>query len=112
MLMICFDVPGPVLVEWMPKGTTNAARYVDTLITLHINIKNCRKRLSAGIVPIYDNERPHMVGLTQSMLTTMKLKVFTHSVYSPDLRPCDYEVFSFLKTFLEGKHFSTDIEVK
>ncbi len=32
-MTLFFDVFGPVLVEWIPKGTTiNTARYVDTLI--------------------------------------------------------------------------------
>ncbi len=46
------------------------------------------------------------------MLTTLKFEVITHPLYSLDLRPCDYEVIGLLNIFLEGKHFSTDKEIK
>ncbi len=54
ILILFFDISGPVLIEWMSKSTTiNAARYIDTLMKLHINIKNrreriCRNRAVAG----------------------------------------------------------------
>ncbi len=44
MLRLFFDIFVPILVEWMTKGTTiNAARYVDTLVKLRVNVKNCQK---------------------------------------------------------------------
>ncbi len=91
----------------MPKGTTrNATRYVDILMKLHPNIEHHWKgRLNAGIAVLH-NTRPYTVRLTQSMLMTLKIKVLTHPAYSPGLSPCDYEVFSLLKKFLEVKCFS------
>ncbi len=86
---------------------------MSTLVKLHTNIKNCQKgRLRTGIVLLHDNTKPHMVGLTMSILMTLKVEVFTHSVYSPVLSLSDYEVFGSLKKFLEGKCFSTNEEVK
>ncbi len=61
---------------------------------------------------LHDNMRPHMMGLTQPMLTTLKFEVLPDLVYNLDLSPCDYEVFSSLKKFLEGIHFFIDEEVK
>jgi hypothetical protein len=31
--------------------------------------------------------------------------------YSPDLAPCDFFLFSYLKQHLEGKHFTRDDQV-
>ncbi len=114
MMTLFFDVRGPLLIEWMPKGTTiNAPRYVDTLMQLHKNIKNRRRgKLSAGVVLLHDNAKPHTAKLTQSILNTLNLEVLIHPPYSPDLSPCDYAVFGSLKKHLEGKRFSTDDEVK
>ncbi len=66
ILTLYFDVSGPALVKWMPKGTTiNASQYVDILVKLHTNIKNCQKgRLSAGIVLLHNNAESHTVELT------------------------------------------------
>ncbi len=114
MLLHFFDVPGPILVEWMPKDTIiNAVKCVDIFIKLRTNIKNCQKgRVSAGIMLLRDNAKPNMAGLTQLMLTTLKFKVFALLVYIPDLNSFDYVVLSLLKKFLEGKCFFTDEEVK
>ncbi len=66
MLMPFFDVSGFILVELVPKGKTiNAARYIDTLMKLHTNIKNhWKRRICAGIVLLHDNTRFYMVALT------------------------------------------------
>ncbi len=90
----------------------HAARYINTLMKSHTNIKNCWKgRLRTRIVLLHDNIKFYTVRLTQSMLTTLKFEVM-HPVYSLDLSSCHYEVFGSLKKFLESKHFSTGKEVK
>ncbi len=113
VLTLFFYVFGPILVEWMPKGTTiNAAPYSDTLMKFHININICwKRRLSTGIVLFHDDTRPHIAGVAQSMLMILKSEILVHPVYILDLSLFDYEIFHLLKTFLEGKHFSTDEEV-
>ncbi len=101
-----------LLVVYMPKGTTIiAARYINTLIKLHINIKKHWKgRLSAGIILLH-NMRPHTAGLTQ-LCWRHKFKVLALLVYRTILSLCDYEVLGSLKKFLNGKCFSIDKEVK
>ncbi len=110
MLMLFFDISGPILVKWMSKGKTmNAVWYVDTLKMLHANIKDhWKERLSTGVVLLHDNARTHMVGLTRLMLTTLEFEVPAHPAYSLNLSPCDYKILGSLKTFLEGKRFSPD----
>ncbi len=60
---------------------------------------------------LHNNAGFHSAGLTQSMLMKLKLNVLTHPAHSPDLSPCDYEVFGPMKKFLEGKRFSTEEKV-
>ncbi|GFV96445.1 histone-lysine N-methyltransferase SETMAR [Trichonephila clavipes] len=38
--------------------------------------------------------------------------VFGHPSYSPDLTPSDFHLFLHLKSFLAGKHFNNDKELK
>ncbi len=59
---------------------------------------------------LHDNMRPHVGGLTQSMLTTLKFEVLAHPVYSLNLSLCDYEVFGSLKKCLDGKLLFTNKE--
>ncbi len=47
MLKLFFDISEPILVKWMPKGTTiNAARYVDTHEVAHKHQKSAERKIS------------------------------------------------------------------
>ncbi len=71
MLTLFFDVSRPILV---------------------VNFKNYQKgRLRAKIVLLHNNTWPHMAGLIPWMFMTLKCKVLTHPVCSPDLSQCDYK---------------------
>jgi histone-lysine N-methyltransferase SETMAR len=56
--------------------------------------------LSAGIVFLHDNARPHTARWTASLLQEFGWEVFNHPPYSPDLAPSDFHLFLHLKKFL------------
>ncbi|UYV69359.1 hypothetical protein LAZ67_6003315 [Cordylochernes scorpioides] len=49
---------------------------------------------------------------TQTLLENFKWEIFTHTPYSPDLAPSDFDLFPALKLHLGGKHFANDGEVQ
>jgi histone-lysine N-methyltransferase SETMAR len=61
---------------------------------------------------LYDNAHPHTATITQDLIATFGLEQFDHPPYSPDLAPSDVHVFLHLKTFLRGRWFQDDNEVK
>ena len=63
-----------LLVEFLPQGTTiNSAVYCETLKKLRRAIQNKRRRmLSATILLLHDNARPHSAAQTQDPITSFR----------------------------------------
>jgi len=92
---VVWDRQGVLLVEFFPQGTTiNSAVYCETLKKMRRAIQNKRRgMLSATILLLHDNARPHSVAQTQDLITSFKLEQMDHPPYSPDLAPSDYHLF-------------------
>ena len=114
MLSLFFDYRGPLLIEFTERGTpVNAARYVDTLMTIHKRIK--RKRpglLSKKVLFHHDNAPAHSANITQGMLESMKWDALAQPPYSPDLAPSDFRIFGLLKIAISGLTFESDEDVQ
>ncbi|KAJ4438847.1 hypothetical protein ANN_14800 [Periplaneta americana] len=93
-----------LLIDFLPRGeTVNADRYCETLRKLRRAIQNKRRgMLTAGVVLLHDNARPHMARLTAAVLTEFGWELFHPPPYSPDLAPSDFHVFLHLKKFLSS----------
>ncbi|KAJ4451520.1 hypothetical protein ANN_02984 [Periplaneta americana] len=94
--------------------TVNADRYCERLLKLRRAIKNKKLgMLTAGVVLLHDNARPHMARRTAAVLTEFGWELFDYPPYSPDLAPSDFHVFLHLKKFLSsGERFGNDEELK
>ena len=78
-----------------------------TQLVIHL-----RTSLARGVVMIHDDARPHTAAATQNLITTFVWEQFHHPPYSPDLAPSDFNLFLHLKSFLAGRRFHDDNEVK
>ena len=114
MCTVFWDRKGVLLVDFLPQGsTTNAGVYCDTLKKFRRAIQNKRRgMLSRDVVMIHDNARPHTAASTQNLITTFGWEQFDHPPYSPDLAPSDFHLFLHLKSFLVGRQFHDNNEVK
>ena len=74
MCTVSWDRPGVVLVEFLPQGTTiNSAVCCETLKQLRRAIQNKRcGMLSATILLLHDNGRPHSAAQTEDLITSFK----------------------------------------
>jgi histone-lysine N-methyltransferase SETMAR len=63
-------------------------------------------------VMLHDNGRPQTATAMQDLIMTFGWEQFDHPPYSPGLAPNDFHVFLHLQTFLVGRQFHDDIEVK
>jgi len=107
-----WDRKDVLLVDLLPQGSTiNTGVCCDTHKKLRRAIKNkIRVMLSWGVVMIHDNARPHTA--MQNLITTFGWEQFNHLPYIPDLAPSDFHLFLHLKSFLAGRWFHEDSEVK
>ncbi|KAJ4436137.1 hypothetical protein ANN_18764 [Periplaneta americana] len=115
MCTMFWDRKGILLIDFLPRGEkVNADRYCETLRKLRCAIQNKRRgMLTAGVVLLHDNARPHTAWRTAAVLTEFGWVLFDHPPYSPDLAPSDFHVFLHLKKFLSsGERFGNDEELK
>ena len=54
-----------------------------------------------------DNTPAHTVLSIRELLAKKNIPILPHPPYSPDLAPCDFYLFSKLKSKLKGHHFWT-----
>jgi histone-lysine N-methyltransferase SETMAR len=56
----------------------------------------------------HDNSPAHRCKVCTEYLPSTGLKVLEHPPYSPDLAPCDFALFPYVKNRLKGRWFSND----
>ena len=114
MLSFFFDCRGPLLIEFLPQGSTiNSAQYCSTLTKLRKAIKNKRLGLlRQGVILLHDNAHPYVSQETQRTLNTFRWDVLEHLSYSPDMSSCDFHIFRSLKRALQLKPLHSDDRVK
>ena len=115
MLTIFWDSKGPILEDFLEKGSTiNSASYCDLLANrLKPAIRTKRRGLlSKKVLLQHDNARPHVAKATIETINKLGFEVLEHPAYSPDLAPSDYHLFAPLKDALRGRKFSSDESVQ
>ncbi|XP_037572224.1 histone-lysine N-methyltransferase SETMAR-like [Dermacentor silvarum] len=114
LLTAFFDVRGLLLVEFLEhRRTINSDVKCETLRRLGRSIKNkILGLLTEGVVLLHDNARPHVSRVTDAELAKFKWEQLDHSPYSPDMSPCDFNVFGPLKKHLKRKRFNLANELK
>lgn len=58
-----------------------------------------------------DNSPIHKSNLTQSFISSHGLYMPKHPPYSPDISPCDFYLFGYLKNKIIGKTFAAKEEL-
>jgi len=69
------------------------------------------REVHPGGLVLHDNSNAHLAFSTRKKLAYQGFECLDHPLYSPDLSPSDYHLFSELKKQLKSHHFSSDAEV-
>ncbi len=118
MLTCFFDSCGPILIEFTEE-TIDSEAYIQTLRRLRERIRKKRPGMwQSGVdgqtdwefVIQHDNASPHTSNMTLGYLFDQDL--LAHPPYSPDLAPCDFFLFPYLKQCLQSVRHRTLAEVK
>jgi hypothetical protein len=64
--------------------------------------------LTSGVVLLHDNARTHTAARTRALLNHFNWELFDHHPHRPDLAPCEYHLFTYLKNWLESQSFNND----
>ena len=112
MLIIFFDCQGVVHYEFSPRGQTiNKEYYVEVMKRLRDAVRRKRTHFwsSGDWLLHHDNAPAHSSNLVQQFLSKHKIVQLHQPPYSPDIAPCNFQMFPKLKMALKGKRFD-DIE--
>jgi histone-lysine N-methyltransferase SETMAR len=60
----------------------------------------------------HDKDRPHTSRVTVEAIRTWDLSILAHRPYSPDLAPCDFNLFPKIKEDLRGHQYASNEAVK
>jgi len=115
MFISFFDANGIVHKEFVPPGqTVNRQFYLQVLKRLHDSVRKKRPEMwsSGNWFLHHDNAPAHTALSVQQFLAKNNMTVIPHPPYSPDLAPCDFFVFPFMKCQTKGKRFADVSEVK
>ena len=100
MLICFFDQEGIVHREFVPPGmTVNADFYCDVLRRLRENVRRKRphKWQNQNLIIYHDNAPSDRFFKVSQFLAKNNMTVIPHPLYSSDLPPCDFFLFSKLK---------------
>jgi transposase len=104
MATVFWERRGVLMVEIMQQGTTTSEVYCKTLKKLCRAIQNKRRgMLTYGVALHHDNARLHTAAHTQALP-----ELFDHMPYSPDFAPIDYNLFTYLKNWLQSQCFNNN----
>jgi histone-lysine N-methyltransferase SETMAR len=101
MMIAFFDEEGLVHHEFLPQRLRDAVRR-----------KRPHKWSSGTWLLHHDNAPCHAAPSVREFLAKYSIPVVPHPPYSPDLAPCDFFIFSRLKSTLKGKRFQDVAEIQ
>ena len=115
MLTMFFNGNSLLCIDFLPKGKKYNQRYfIDNIIEEIIkNTNEDEDQLDLDQMMIHmDNCKVHKGNLVQQKLNNLKLKSIPHPPYSPDISPCDFWLFGYLKKYLEDKEIKSEHQLK
>jgi len=101
------DQDGTLLIDYLPKGQTNNAKYYSSLLVQLKDILKEKRRgeFTKGALFLHDNAPAHRPLATQKKLAYLGFQCLDHPPYSLDLAPSNYRLFPGLKKQLKGCYF-------
>jgi histone-lysine N-methyltransferase SETMAR len=100
LFCIFFKSTGPLLVHPLQRGVTMDAPYYkeNCLEPTFEFIRTLRPKSGChGLKLLDDNARPHRTPEVISYIQEQGIQSIDHPPYSPDLAPCDYWLFDYIK---------------
>jgi transposase len=114
MVTVFFNGDGLHLIDILPQNQKmNAEYFAEVILPSLVSVCYPDGRRSRGrkCVVHFDNAPIHNSKVVAEKLIEENLKRMPHPVYSPDLSPCDFFLFGYLKDRLVDKRYTTPEEL-
>jgi hypothetical protein len=110
-----FSRTGFVSIEFLPQEQNCNSHFFTEIIPPSIveNFSVARPKLKATAAHLYiNNAKPHNYRLPFQKIEEYGFMHVPQPPYSPDLAPCDFFLFGYLKSQLEGETFFDESSLK
>jgi histone-lysine N-methyltransferase SETMAR len=114
MVSAYFSRCGFVSVEFLPMGQKSNSQFFTgaVLPCIENKLTECRPKLRTTAAHLHvDNAKPHTSKMSIERIGELGFILVPQPPYSPDLAPCDFFLFGYLKPHLEGKCFAKEDQV-
>ena len=111
---VIWGLRGPLLVDYALRGESLNTNRFKTLVFPKLKQAALGWRQKTGLTEFvlhWDNAPFHRSKDTLELLDQENLATLPHPPYSPDLAPCDFYLFGYLKHCLKGLSFDTENEL-
>jgi transposase len=105
---------GFVSVGFLPmEQRYNSQFFTETVLpSIEKKLAECRPKLRTTAAHFHvDNAKPHTSKMSIEKIEELGFILVPQPPYSPDLPPCNFFLFGYLKQHLEGKHFTREDQV-
>jgi len=106
LFCIFFRSTGAIQITYMDNSVTiDNQVYINDCLSPMIQ-RVTSERPSQGVRDmwlLHDNARPHVHSNVRNFLESKGLRTIDHPAYSPDLAPCDYWLFDYIKERLDDE---------
>ena len=112
MYAVAFDAYGPVAQVCVPKGQNDTGDFYCIHVLAEVSKHYTERRPRTGPRGIkLDNASSHQTKQVAAYIEDIGMKTLNHPPYYPTLSPCDFWLFSKLKSHLSDKEFTSRIEI-
>ena len=114
MYAFAFDAYGPMAQVCIPKGQNVTGDFYCTHVLAEVSKHYAVRRPRTGprgIKLLHDNASSHKTKQVAAYIKDIEMQTLNHPPYSPVLSPCDFWLFSKLKSHLSGKEFTSRMEI-
>jgi histone-lysine N-methyltransferase SETMAR len=109
-----FSRCGFVSVEFLPMGQKyNLQFFTETVLpSIEKKLAECRPKLRTRAAHLHvDNAKPDTSKMSIQKIEELSFILVPQPPYSPDIAPCDFFLFGYLKQHLDGKRFTSEDQV-
>jgi hypothetical protein len=114
MVSAYFSRCGFVPVEFLPTGQRHNSHFFPEPVSPGIERKlaKCRPKLRTTVAHLrIDNATPHICNTSIEKIDGLGFLLVPQRACSPDLAPCDFFLFGYLRQHLEGKQLTKEDQV-
>ena len=108
--IVAYDIDGIIPHHAVsPRQSVNAACYC-TFLRHHLRPALRGKRRNLVVkspIILNDNARSHTAAVVMDLLRRWQREILEHPPHSPDMSPCDYDLFAKVEESLRGTRYNT-----